>query len=284
MREAAFRATRLIGSVLPLPVLAGLLYPIGFLRGVQLTLTDRGKRPPMTLPPGARRVSALTAVRIRALMWMGYASLTWSDRFTRSPWKQRINLEGLDDLRALAADRPVMLASFHFGGIFVMPNLLRANGIPTAAAVGARLFPLPWLRERRALLTQIDDLPAHLRSGDARGLTRYLKPGRCLLVALDYVFGEQESVRFNDSTIQLSTPVFRLAKVTNAVVVPALATIDGNWRYSIHFGKPVPDEFIKAGNNEAALAHIVNALLPIAAHQPTHAHPQLVSAFQAARA
>ena len=161
-----------------------------------------------------------------------------------------------------------------------MPTLLRAYGVPTAAVVGDKLWPIRWWRERRARLTQIDGLPAHLRSGDARAIVRYLQPGRCLLVALDYPLGDQLSAAYKGGALHLSTPSFRLARLTHAAIVPVLVRVDGPWRFSIHVGEPVPDQLIVSEDDTAVLAHIVNDLLPVAAARPEQALPLLVDAFE----
>jgi lauroyl/myristoyl acyltransferase len=281
-REAAFRATRSVGGLLPLPALAALLYPFALTRALYETMSRRGRRPPRSLPPGSRAASRTADVRARTSAWMSTASLLWADSFSRAPWRDRIDVADLDELRQLASTRPVIIASLHFGGIFVMPSVLRANGIPTAAVIGDRLWPVRWWRERRAQLTQIERLPAHLRSGDARAVVRYLEPGRCLLVALDYPIGDKMTVAYEGAAMHLWTPSFKLARVTNAAIVPVLVRADGLWRYSVHVGRAVPDELLQATDDSAVLRHLVNELLPIAAARPDQALPLLVSAFDTA--
>jgi lauroyl/myristoyl acyltransferase len=279
LREWVFRATRAVGVVLPLPILAALLSVPAFGRAAVESLAHSGRRPPRALPPTARSASIATELRERTGAWLNTAALLWSDRFTRPPWSARFDVSELDKLRAVIADQPAIIVTVHFGGIFVLPSLLRANGIPTAAVVGDRLWPVRWWRERRASLTQIDGLPAHLRSGDARAIVRYLQAGRCLLVAADYPLGEQIDATFAGGRVRLSTPSFRLARITGAALVPVIARGEGIWRYTVRVGEPVPDDLVAGGNDAAVLAHIVNQLLPIAATRPEQALPLLVNAF-----
>jgi lauroyl/myristoyl acyltransferase len=280
VRESIFRATRAVGVVLPLPVLAALLSVPAFARAAVESVTHRGRRPPRALPPTARPASLTTELRERTAAWLNTAALLWSDRFVKPPWSDRFDVSELEALRAVIAERPAIIVTIHFGGIFVLPSLLRANGIPTAAVVGDRLWPVRWWRERRASLTQIDGLPAHLRSGDARAIVRYLQPGRCLLVAADYPLGDQVDAAFAGAHVRLSTPSFRLARITGATLVPVIARGDGIWRCTVRVGAPVPDELLAASDDAAVLAHIVNQLLPIAATRPEQALPLLVNAFK----
>ncbi|MEP7378630.1 MAG: hypothetical protein ABI725_03610 [Chloroflexota bacterium] len=280
LRELVFRATRGAGGVLPLPVLLGVLYPAAFARALLETLTRRGRGAPSSLPPGPLRVAFRIELRERTSAWLSTAALLWADRFARSPWRERFDVAQLDALRSIIATRPALIATLHFGGIFVMPTLLRALDIPTAAAVGEKLWPVRWWRERRAQLTRIDALPAHIRSGDARSMVRFLEPGQCLLVALDYPLGDQVSASYHGASLRLSTPSFRLARLTGAAIVPMLVRLEGVWSYSVHVGRPVPDELVAAGDYAAIAGHVVNELLPLAASRPEQALPLLVKAFE----
>ncbi|MEP7360403.1 MAG: hypothetical protein ABI744_02380 [Chloroflexota bacterium] len=280
VREVVFRAARGLGGLLPLRVLLAVLYPAAFVRALFETLARRGRRAPDSLPPGPHRVTFRIELRERTAAWLSTAALLWADRFARSPWRERFDVSQLDDLRSIIATRPALIATVHFGGIFVMPTLLRALGIPTAAAVGDKLWPVRWWRERRAQLTSIDALPGHIRSGDARSMVRFLVPGHCLLVALDYPLGDQASAAYESASLRLSTPSFRLARLTGAAIVPMLMRREGVWSYSVHVGQSVPDELLAAGDDVAIVDHLVNELLPLAAARPEQALPLLVNSFE----
>jgi lauroyl/myristoyl acyltransferase len=280
LRETVFRVIRGAGGALPVPVLAAVLYPVALARAFTESLIWRGRRPPRSLPPAGRGATFATELSARTAAWMSTASLLWADRFATAQWRDRFDVQELDAVRAAAAERPVVIATIHFGGIFVMPSLLRAFGIPTAAVVGDKIWPVRWWRERRARLTEIDGLPAHLRAGDARAIVRYLQPGRCLLVALDYPLGEQALTPYGGTNVRLSTPAFRLARITNATVLPVLVRADGLLRFAVHVGRPVPDDVVARGDDYAALAHVVNELLPVAAIRPEQSLPLLVNAFE----
>ncbi len=280
LRELTFSAAKLAGRLLPPQLLLGVLYPLALVRGL-IDAVGPGERraPPRSLPPTGMWAPFGVALRERTSAWLSTAALLWADRFNRSPWLGRLEVSDIEKIRSLAASRPVLITTLHLGGIFVMPSLLRAFGIPTAAVVGDKLWPVRWWRERRAQLTQIDGLPAHLRSGDARAMVRYLQPGRCLLVALDYPVGELRSVPYGGSAIRLSTASFRLARMTGAVVVPIMVRVDGLWRYTLKIGAPVPDDLLNNADDATVLAYVLAQLMPIAAARPEQALPLLVSAF-----
>jgi lauroyl/myristoyl acyltransferase len=279
LRLLTFRVIRAAGGRLPLPVIEGALYPVALARALLDILRPR-RRVPRSLPPDRTQAPFLVDLRERTVAWMNTAALFWADRFNRSPWLQRIELSGVAELRPVIVDRPALIATVHFGGIFALPSLLRAFDIPTAAVVAETLWPVRWWREQRARLTVAPGLPVHLRSGDARQIMRYLEPGRCLLVALDYPLGEQLTTDFGGAALRLSTASFRLARITGAAVVPAIVRVNGPWRFAVHVGRPVPDEMLASGDDAAVLAHVVRELLPVAAVRPEQALPLLVNAFE----
>lgn len=283
LREATFRAVRIVGGLLPLPLLAAVLWPIAIVRAVADLALRPARHPVRTLPPPSRRGRNWSAgVRQRTTAWLNTTSLLWADQFSALRWSSRFELVALESLRALG-DRPVIVITLHFGGIFALPTLLRSAGMPTASVVADGLWPIRWWRQRRAELTCIGDLPLHFRSGDALAIARFLVPGNFLVVAGDYPHGGRASTTFESVGFELSTPAFRLARLTRAVVVPALVRADGVWHYTVHVGRPVPDEVIRQNDHQAAVDHIAAELLPVAAQRPEQAMPLLIAAFDRAR-
>jgi lauroyl/myristoyl acyltransferase len=160
----------------------------------------------------------------------------------------------------------------------MIPSLLNQHGVPTALAVDKEAWPLSALRQWRLDLAKAGDVPTAVPA-DARQMLRFLKPGRCLMVALDFPTAEHVEVAFGGGAMRLSTPPLRLARVARAAVVPMLAVHEGQWRIRLHLGAPVPDELLRAGDYQAAAAHIANELLPVAAAAPGQALPTMVEAF-----
>jgi lauroyl/myristoyl acyltransferase len=282
LREYLFRVARLTERLLPPGALAALLWPIAFLRAAADMILRPGRNPPPSLPPPpghGRSSRRLAGVRARTDARLGTASLIWSDRFTQPRWRDRFEMGELESLREIVAQRPAIIVSLHFGGVFMLPALLRAHRIPTASVVGRGLWPIAWGRMRRAALTRIDDLPLFLESGDARAMVRFLQPGRCLMIGADYPLGDQAAATWDGAGFRLSTSPFRLARLAGAAVVPVIVRAGGTWRYAIHVGSPVPDALIRAQDHGAAVAHVATELLPVAAAAPEQALPYLVAAF-----
>ncbi len=282
LREATFRAVRTVGGLLPLPVLAVVLWPIAIARAVADLVLKPARHPVRSLPPPSRPGRNWSSgLRQRTAAWLNTTSLLWADQFAAPRWSRRFDLTALERLRALS-DRPVIVVTLHYGGIFALPTLLRSAGLPTASVVADALWPIRWWRRRRAELTRIGDHPLHFRSGDALAIARFLVPGTFLVVAGDYPRGERALTTFESVGFALATPPFRLARLTDAAVVPALVRADGVWRFTLHVGLPVPDELIRTDDYEAAVDHIAAELLPVAAQRPEQAMPLLVAAFDRA--
>jgi lauroyl/myristoyl acyltransferase len=281
LRRVAFATIRGVGNVLPVPVILALMSVPAFVRALADAVRNPQRNPPRSLPP-TRPPSRLSiaAIRQRTRSWLNTASMLWADRFVSARWSDRIDVKSLAQLLPVLETRPVVAITVHYGGIFVLPTLLRAHGVPTASVVANALWPIRWWRRRRAELTQIDGLPLHFLSGDARAIVRYMRPGRVIVVAADYPMGDQVATTHDGARVLLSPSSLKLARVTNAAVVPMLVSSDGAWRFRLHVGEHVRDDVITAERYEEAIAHIARQLLPIAAADPEQALPLLVRAFQ----
>jgi lauroyl/myristoyl acyltransferase len=276
-QRLVFRAFRVLGRALPPGALLALLWPVSVVRAT-LDLR-RGRKPPTELPPLNGTLKGWPAIRQRTNSRLTPLAGFWADRFLSPGWAERFDVRDVERLRTLLADRPAVLVSIHFGSLLLLAPVLRLSGIPVAMAVGADEWPLPRSRRWRTELTRIGDLPTTLGTGDARGMLRFLQPGRCLLVTLDYPLGEKADVPYAGVLLRASTPPLRLARAARAVVVPVLAFGDGPWRMRLHVGQPVPDELLAARDYAAAAAHLCAELLPVAATAPGQALPTLVDAF-----
>lgn len=272
-----FEAIRLLGRLPPWMLLA-ILWPLSLARGT-IDVLIRDRRPPTELPPrGSARGGWRAAVLDRAVYRITALAGFWADRSLEPAWASRFDLSAIDELRGDLAERPMLMVSLHYGGLVMVPPLLCARGVPTALAVNRNSWPLSRLRQWRLKLTQVGDVPPAVPA-DARAMLRFMQPGRCLVVAIDYPSGELAEVPFAGANVRLATPPLRLARMAGATVVPMLAVSDGPWRMTMRLGRPVPDELIRNGDYHAAAAHVAAELLPLAAAAPDQALPTLVEAF-----
>lgn len=274
-----FQAIRLTGGALPPAALVALLWPWALFRAA-IDVWVRGRRPPSHLPPLPGRTrraheALMDRLAFRLTPLVGF----WADRTTSSQWAARYDLSELERIRPILDDRPVLLVSLHYGALVMVPSLLCMHGVPAALAVGPDNWPLSRLRQWRLDLAKVGDAPTAVPA-QALPMLRFLrKPNRCLLVAVDVPAPEASHIEFQGGLMRVATPPFRLARMTGARVVPVLAIHEGAWRIRVRFGEPVPDDLIASESYDAAAAHIVDQLMPLAAAAPGQALPSLVEAF-----
>lgn len=280
LKRLLFEGIRRAGGRLPPSLLLALLWLPSLLRAA-IDVWVRDRRAPMQLPPvaGATR-GGRQALYDRLLYRLTPMVGFWADRSLEAGWAARYDVSALAELRALAAERPVIMVTFHYGALIMIPSLLNHHGVPTALAVDKEAWPLSRLRQWRLDLAKVGDIPTAVPA-DARQMLRFLRPGRCLMVAVDFQTPEQVEVEVEGAVMRLSTPPLRLARLARATVVPMLGVHDGLWRIRLHLGRPVPDELLRAGDYAAVAAHVARELLPVAARAPGQALPTLVEAFEA---
>jgi lauroyl/myristoyl acyltransferase len=170
-------------------------------------------------------------------------------------------------LAALAAGRPVILATLHFG-VYAQTRLwLRARGLPAATLAGGTI-------EERSALLQISDrhsptpeIPVAFYQDQLRELKHHLSRGRLLIITCDGPAGKKISVPFGEGwTLDLATGALRLAAHEKAEIFP-FTTVDlGGWRTRIKIGPPVP--LAGAADFPSAAAHLIAALLPALREHP----------------
>lgn len=102
-------------------------------------------------------------------------------------------------------------------------------------------------------------MPRTIRGqGALRSAARFLVPGRILTVALDG--HSSASVYSMGSEIRLNDGAVRLALLSNALLLPASAVKKGWFRFEIRFGRPVPEEIMRAGDVRQAVQHLASEL------------------------
>src|SRR5204862_1418735 len=171
----------------------------------------------------------------------------WPDRLSSARWLGRCRLEGGNDLiGAKEGDRAVVLASLHFGPFEILPYWLRAYGI---AATSVRTRPpeaLQSLTNYQYSLSPPADVPLFVFVEDLIPMPRFahlrqiLRPGRRLLVMVDPARGLLEDIPFEDRIFRMATGAIHLAPMADAKLIPCLIAETATWKFTIHFGTPVP--------------------------------------------
>ena len=123
MTRLVFRAIRASGAALPSWMLLSLLWPPALLRAA-FDVWVRGVRPPAQLPPRpGRAASSAQAIHDRTHFRLAPLAGFWADKSREEQWSSRFDLSAVAGLRPLIAERPVILASLHYGALVMVPPL-----------------------------------------------------------------------------------------------------------------------------------------------------------------
>lgn len=191
------------------------------------------------------------------------------DRLRFPEWERNITVEGTPPhLLPEWGTRPVVLAFLHTGGFYVGHYWLRAHGAPTAAIVGGgpnRTFRFSKeIRDRGDRLYGTEEVRFTFPDDEPlRPLLRQLIPGRIQTVALeqrDYSRTKHEYVLNDGQTMCLHPAAFRIAAMSNAILMPIAVRQEGLIRFVIKFGDPVPSEWIGEGKLSESYLQMANAL------------------------
>ena len=193
------------------------------------------------------------------------------DRLASSKWRSLCGIEGLETVKAaLAAGRPVILATVHFG-VYAQTRLwLRAHGLSAATLVGGQADDRSAMLRESDNLSPLREIPVCFYQDQLRELKQHLRQGRVLITTIDGPAGKKVSVPFCEGwNIEIATGTLRLAAREKAEIFPLLAIDLGRWRTRIKIGRRVPSEYLNdATAFKSAAQHIMAELLPIIRQSP----------------
>ena len=284
----SFHCLRVCERLLPPSVLGLLLWPLA----AAWDLVEFGRRELVTgwhcFPELWQRRPWHFFLRQSLGLYHAQFLYSWSDRLGTSRWLSRCRLDGESDLSRLRlGKRGVVLASVHFGPCETLPYWLRAHGIVTTMIRG-----LPAAHSRESLasyhhrLSPPADVPVYLAVGDMSPLPRFahvrqfLGPGRRLLVMVDVDRGVQVHVPFENRLFRMATGAIRLAAMADAELIPCLIAETSSWKFVLHFGTPVPQEYL--GNSpdlQAVGAHLLGEFSKVITRYPQQCRPRFLSAM-----
>ena len=278
---AGFYLLRFGERVLPLRVLSLLLWPPAaawdLVQLRQRKLVTAWRCFPESWHPNPRRFF------LRQSLGLYHAQLIyiWPDRLCTPRWLSRCRLEGRCDLvRSQKQDRPIILASLHFGPSEILPYWLRAHGIVTTTIRGLTPDSLQGLTSYQYALSPPADVPVFLYVNEMSRVRQFLSPGRRLLVMVDYDRGKQLYVPFENRLFRMATGAIRLAALAGAELVPCLICETGSWKFVIHFGDPVPQHLVGSSPDLKAVAgHLLREFSKVITRYPEQCKSRLLSAM-----
>lgn len=211
----------------------------------------------------------------------------WPDRLCTARWLSRCRVEGESNVIGSPDEkRGVVLASLHFGPFEVLPYWLRAHGIVTTSVRTPGPDSLKSLINYQYSLSPPVDVPVFLLTTEMIPVPRFahfrqfLGPDRRLLVMVDVDRGRQEQVPFENRLFRMATGAIQLAVMANAELIPCLIAETGTWKFAIHFGAPVPRNYLgNVPNMQAIGDHLLAEFSKVITRYPEQCKPRLLRAM-----
>lgn len=209
------------------------------------------------------------------------------ERLAEPAWLARCAFFGIDQLRdCQRRGQPVILASCHFGPVFLLSRWLQAAGIRSATLVGGRKEDRSYLNRLKDRATLFPEIPRVIFSHQLRELKKFLADGNVLIIAIDSPQGNQIEVPVDaHGHFRLATGAIRLAARHGARLFPCTILDEGRWRFRFELGRPVPAEFLSDPPDLASVGkHLVDELLPRFQAHPDQCAKMVLECFQPAAA
>jgi lauroyl/myristoyl acyltransferase len=239
-----FLIVRRLERMLPIGILYWVLAPAAFLQA----FFCQG-RPLVTLPDffGAEK-PVRSRIKNDTIFYLNRAMEFFPERLSEARWKSRCRIVGLERLQhAQQNGRPLVLAFCHFGPIFLMSCLLRANGVQAATLLWNKSCHRPKLKRLQDEVSLFPEIPKTFHPDQLREMIRFLVPGNSLLIAMDNPTGKCLDLPLREGwTFHTATGAMRLASHHHAELIPCTIIGEGRWRSRIEIGRPVPAEWLGA--------------------------------------
>jgi hypothetical protein len=222
-------------------------------------------------------------VRQRSEIYLDDVLLNFPDRLASPKWQANCQITGLEHLRAARENkRPVVLGFFHFGSFPVFHCWLRSLGYPIVGLVGGRASMRTRLALQQDRRLPFPEIPLAIYPKQLRELAELFHAGNPIYIAIDAPTGKQLDVPFCEGwDIRMATGALRFASRHEADLLPCAITSEGNWRYQITIGRPVPRELLADENHAVqACKHLVDELMPVFKARPEQCWDAMACRFR----
>jgi lauroyl/myristoyl acyltransferase len=240
-----FWPLRILERVLSVSALRRLVKPLSHFRAV---LNSVFKKSPAarTLPGCFTTEPIRIGKRHRQALYLNEVLELIPDRLATAKWRSRCRMNGLEHLQAAQrSGKPVVLAFCHFGHYPLLRFWLRAAGVPVSTLVHGKPESRSLLRRLQDRRSPFPELPPAFYSDQLSDAVRSLADGNPLLIAVDFNSGKQLDVPVTDGwKFRMATGAIRLAISHDAELIPCILIDEGDWRFRLEIGVPVPKEFL----------------------------------------
>jgi lauroyl/myristoyl acyltransferase len=206
------------------------------------------------------------------------------DQLATPKWQVCCRINGLDHVqRAQRNGRPVILVSLHFGPYWLTRAWLRSVGIPMAPLSGGTVENRPDFRRRLDKYIPLPGIPTVFFLDQLRKTPSFLAAGNVLGIMIDNAHvSKQITVPFCEGwTFRMTTGAIRMAIQQNAELIPCVITDEGDWRFRLELGRPVPKEFLdKETDWPRAGKHLLDEMMPHFQAHPEQCEREFILCLQ----
>ena len=111
-------------------------------------------------------------------------------------------------------------------------------------------------------------------------IRKILGPAGRLGMLVDVDRGKQFYVRFEVRLFRMATGPIRLAQMLDAELVPVLIVETSTWKYTIHFGSPVPQHYLGSPPDMQAIGtHLLQEFSKVITRHPEQCNMRLLRAM-----
>ena len=207
------------------------------------------------------------------------------ERLGTTKWRDRVQMDGLEYLEtARRQKRPAILAFCHFGPYPLLRYWLRAAGFPVATVVKGQSQIRPPMKRLKDRMSPFPEAPTVFYHEDQlRDALESLAAGNPLLIAIDARFGKQMDIPVDEHwRFGMANGPIRMAMRHGAELIPCSIIDEGDWRFQIRLGSPVPASLLASGDPSLAGKHLLDAMLPVWREHPEHCTKEFLRKFHRA--
>jgi lauroyl/myristoyl acyltransferase len=200
-------------------------------------------------------------------------------------WRERAHIDGIQHLEtARRQKRPVILAFCHFGPYSLLRYWLRAAGFPAAFLVKGQSEIRSPMKRLKDSVSPFPEVPAVFYQEDQlRDAIEFLDAGNPLLIAIDAAIGKHMDIPVDDDwQFGMSNGAIRIAMRRGAELIPCSIVDEGDWRFQIRLGSPVPASLLAAGDPLPVGKYLLDAMIPTWREYPEQCPGKLLKKFRRA--
>jgi lauroyl/myristoyl acyltransferase len=232
----------------------------------------RHRRPSQPLPGCLGGGEFRTSKRRQRIKSLNTILEFFPEQLGTPKWRDRLQIDGLHYLEtARRQKRPVILVFCHFGPYSLLRYWLRAIGFPAATVVKGQSQARSAIRRLKDRVAPFPEIPtAFHRDDQLRDAVEFVASGNVLLMAIDIMSGKKIDLGVDESwRFWMATGPIRMALRHRAELIPCTIIDQGDWRFQIRLGPPVPASSLASDDPLPAGKHLLAAMLPV-----WRAHPE----------